>query len=277
MLDYKPEGNRYVLSKSSCAYAKETYYPGQANTSTEVFFRALLCEIFTNFMHLSGDKSPSMDPVIPIRVTIIDDHHLFLEGLASLLQGVDGIEVVQTADSSAGFLEQYFLSHTDVILLDINMPRLNGIETLKQLLEKDKSAKVIMLSSYDESHLIRQSIALGASGYLLKNAHSTEIVQAIKAVYAGERYFQGGLKETGRNDNAQVSGEGEAVVNFLSLTNREKEILDYVIQGATSRYISSRLHISFHTVKTHRKNILRKLGLNTHAELIKFVMQNGLK
>lgn len=209
-----------------------------------------------------------------IQIAIIDDHDLFATGLAALLQSEATIEVTALFDNPASLLNTVPEKVFDIVLLDINMPGMNGMDALPLLLLKQRTEKVIMLSTYNDQHLIDSARKNGAMGYLLKNTQRAELVQAIQQVYQGGTCFPE-KKTTYRVSNTQGE-EKEPIVRYLSLSLRERELLKYMVAHLTSEQIAEALHISYHTVRVHRKHIMHKLQLKTPAELVTFVMENDL-
>ena len=199
-----------------------------------------------------------------IRMVIADDHNLFIEGLQLILKDHPEIEITEIAQNGKELLELVRKKKPDVILLDINMPVLNGLDTLKYLKKEFGQVKVIMLSTYNEDHLVEKAKANGANGYLLKNVNKADLIQTIQLVFSGQACFPYRLPA---GENA-MHGEDEFLKQF-NLTKRENEIILLIKDGLTNQQISETLHLSIYTVETHRKNIMQKLKLKTPAELIK--------
>ncbi|WP_341226525.1 response regulator transcription factor [uncultured Arcticibacterium sp.] len=199
-----------------------------------------------------------------IKIGIVDDHQLFSSGLAAMFSNVENIEVVGTFDDGEAFIE--FLEkdgELNVVLLDITMPKIGGLEVLEILRKTRPSIKAIMLSMHNDGNYIVQSVRNGALGYLLKNADQEELTKAITAVYEGKKYFNAETTELLLNNMAV---EGEVV---KKLSPREREILELIAEGLTTKEIAEKLFISTRTVETHRVNMLKKLNVKNSAELIK--------
>lgn len=203
----------------------------------------------------------------PIRTLLIDNHPLVLDGLRAILETYAQIEVTGTALSALKGLELALATRPDVILMDINMPQMNGIDALELFKEKLPSAQMLMLSMHDSREYISTSVMHGAAGYILKDVATEEIVTAIETVASGGTYFSEGV----RASLMGPSGDGGQ-----PLTTREQTILLLIAGGNSNRDTAAMLEISEHTVETHRKNIKRKLGIATTAGLTRYALDNGL-
>lgn len=205
-----------------------------------------------------------------IKITIADDHNLFIEGLILLLTGTDDIEIVNVANDAKELLNLMHMNYHDIILLDINMPGMSGLDAVKFLKQHYPQIKVIMLSTYNEEHLIEKAKNYGADGYLLKNSNKEELLASIYSVYNGGICFP--LKiETG-----QSAFENDSFLIQFKLTKREKELLQFIKMSQTNQQMADKLNLSVYTVETHRKNIMQKLKLKTPVDLMRFIMQNNL-
>lgn len=201
----------------------------------------------------------------PIRILIVDDHPLVREGLAARLSSVPGIDVAGDAGSAAQALEQLPRLQPDLLLTDIGMKEMNGIELTRLVTQQHPQVAVLILSMYDNPEYVQQSLQAGARGYVLKDAPSTQIVAAIESVAAGGTYLSPGV--AGRLF-AQRSVE-------RTLSQREREILDHLARGHSSKQIARELDISVRTVESHRQSIKRKLNLEGQAELIKYAVERA--
>jgi len=210
-----------------------------------------------------------------IQVFIVDDHKMVIEGLMLMLATLDNIKVIGTATSGEEAIEMIPKTQTDVVLLDINMQGINGVETCKTLLRKQPNLKIIALSMHKESSLIKLMLSNGARGYVLKNAGQQEVVRAIEVVSNGKMY----LDET-VNDivlNSVANGRERKKQNpFPSISRREKEVLNLILKEHTTQEIADKLFISFGTVETHRRNMLVKLGAKNTAGLVRIAIEYGL-
>jgi DNA-binding NarL/FixJ family response regulator len=197
------------------------------------------------------------------RVLLVDDHPLVREGLRARLSSVPGIEVVGEAGDAAQAHAQVDGLAPDLVLMDVGMRHVNGIELTARLRERHPSLRVLMLSMYDNPEYVHRALAAGARGYVLKEAPSEEIVAAILAVASGRNFLGSGLAATaGRPDESRPL-----------LSARETEILRCLAEGLPSKQIAEALDMSVRTVETHRQNIRRKLGLSGQAELIKYAVE----
>lgn len=207
-----------------------------------------------------------------IRLLIADDHQILLDGLKTMLADVQEIEVVCTAKNGQEVLDQMKECAVDVILMDIQMPVLDGYEAAKRVISEHPETKVIILSMHNERVYIERMFHTGIAGYLLKNAGKDEIVDAIKKIHGGERYFS---KEVTSTIFSKPSGQSSAVT-ISELTKREKEVLSHIASGKSNAKIAATLFLSEDTVKTHRKNMMRKLDVNNAAGLVKYALENGI-
>ncbi|CUX50247.1 response regulator transcription factor [Agrobacterium sp. CNPSo 2736] len=205
--------------------------------------------------------------VHPIRVLLIDNHPLVLDGLRAVLETYEHLAVVGTAVSAMAGIDAAVATRPDVVLMDINMPQINGIDALELFKEKQLSARVLMLSMHDSREYISTSVMYGAAGYILKDVATEEIVAAIETVAAGGTYFSSGVRDVLME---RSSGRLKA------LTTREQEVLLLIARGKSNRDAALALDIAERTMETHRKNIKRKLDIATTAGLIRYAIDNGL-
>ena len=205
--------------------------------------------------------------VHPIRVLLIDNHPLVLDGLRAVLETYEHLAVVGTAVSAMAGIDAAVAARPDVVLMDINMPQINGIDALELFKEKQLSARVLMLSMHDSREYISTSVMYGAAGYILKDVATEEIVAAIETVAAGGTYFSSGVRDVLMEGS---SGRQKA------LTTREQEVLLLIARGKSNRDAALALDIAERTMETHRKNIKRKLDIATTAGLIRYAIDNGL-
>lgn len=207
---------------------------------------------------------------LKIKVVIVDDHPLVIEGLKSLLSGNKDIRVVYScghAKDVFGYLRE---NTVDVVLLDINLPDIGGVEICKKINQKHPQVEIVGLSTYGEHSIINQMITNGAKGYLLKNVTESELVQAINKVYRGGHYYGTEIQEVLAN----------AIFNRLEerprLTKREKQILKLIVAGKTTNHIAEELFISPLTVETHRRNLMKKMKASNTATLVKIAIEEAL-
>ncbi len=208
----------------------------------------------------------------PIRVLIVDDHAVVRSGLKLLLDAEPDIEAVGEAENGARALFEAIELKPDVVLMDLVMPEAGGLESMPTLLQSVPDTRVLVLSMQDDPRYVREAFAAGASGYLLKEAADVELVAAIRAVAAGERYVHPTLGA--RMVAADATARQRAETDPLS--EREREVLHLLALGHTNQEIADMLFISVRTAETHRAHIMRKLGLSTRAELVRYAIAEGL-
>ncbi len=210
-----------------------------------------------------------------IKIVIIDDHQVLIDGIKSILSTVDHIMVTgEAVDGNAGLMAVNE-KQPDVVLLDINMPDMDGIETCQLIVADHPSVKIIALTMHDDYSYIQKMMDKGAHGYLLKNSGKDEIVLAIEQVYQGRHYYSTQVTRTlidGMRDEALKP----AVKEKIKLTRREKQVLALIVEGLTSPEIADRLYIGVSTAETHRKNLLRKLDVGNSAALVRVAIDQKL-
>lgn len=204
-----------------------------------------------------------------LSIIIADDHQLFVEGLTSLLRDSPVFTVVDMVNSGRELLEVLCKCLPDIILLDINMPGMNGLDALKYIKKDYPSAKVILLSTYNEAHIIKRGKELGMDGYLLKNIDADELTNSIHQIYSGKVVCPA---TKGFSPKPIVS---DSFLQAFNLTTRETEVIAFIKDGYTNQQIANELHLSVYTVETHRKNIMQKLNLRSPAALIKFILEHN--
>ncbi len=208
------------------------------------------------------------EPSTPvIRVLLVDDHPLVRDGLCARMERLDDIRVVGEAGNAPEALQRVTDCQPSVVLMDIGMPGVNGIELTQQLLARDSGLIVLMLSMYDSAEHAQRAMAVGARGYVLKDSPSGEILAAIRTVAAGGTYLSPAM--------AARLFRTPTPSSRTALSEREQEILSLLGQGQSSKQIARVLDIGVRTVETHRQNIRRKLDLAGQAELIKYAVEHG--
>lgn len=206
-----------------------------------------------------------------IKIAIADDHDLVREGLESLLKDTEDINPVILAKNGRELLDLMRGQSVHVVLLDIDMPELNGVETTRELKRLFPDVRILILTMHDEKHFIQQLIGEGAHGYLLKNSSRDELTTAIRLVYSGKNSFSGEVTmKLAGSDESEVSNE------LSELTSREMEILTEIAKGKSNKEIGEELFISHRTVDTHRTNLMKKLDVNNIAGLIRIAYRNNL-
>jgi two-component system response regulator NreC len=207
-----------------------------------------------------------------IRVLIADDHALFREGIRMILEAQPDIEIVGEAEDGQQVIEEARRVRPDVVVMDIAMPVMDGLQATRVLREELPGVRILALTMHEHRGYVLPMLTLGASGYVLKRAASTELVEAIRRVYANEAYLYPPVAKALLEEyRKEASSHGGG-----SLTERELEVLQLVTEGMTSQEIADRLFISVRTVETHRKHIMEKLGLHTPADLVKYALRQGL-
>jgi len=205
-----------------------------------------------------------------IRVLLVDDHMLVLDGLQARLEMEANIDVIGTAANGLEALEKAQLLKPDLVLMDVSMPILNGLDATKRFRIEQSGIKILMLSMHNDKEYILSLIQSGANGYVLKDVSSEELVQAINIVYQGGTYF---------SSKASDALFGQLVVNVSdveTLSPRESAVLAEVASGWSNKEIAQRLSISVRTVETHRQNIKRKLDIHSSAGLVKYAIEHNL-
>lgn len=208
-----------------------------------------------------------------IRVYIADDHAIIRDGLRALLEARDDIEVIGGAGDGRQAVAEAKQSQPDVVLMDISMPRLNGIEAAAQLREVAPKARVIMLSMHATSEHLFRALQAGARGYVLKNSAGAELVDAVRTVHAGKRYFSPKIADL------LVDGyvrEDRSASPVEALSAREREILQLIAEGRTSAEVAHSLSLSPKTVETYRSRLMQKIGVSDVVGLVKFAITHGI-
>lgn len=204
-----------------------------------------------------------------MRVMIVDDHKVVRDGLRWMLADVDGIEIVGEADSASAALEALQTVEADVLLLDLRMPDISGLEALPLLRQRHPATRVLMLTMHDQGSFVRKALEDGASGYLLKSAGRSEIIRALETVDAGDVYIHG---EVG----AAFDPEGASNAGRIQLTARELEVLGLVADGYENKQIAAELDIAEATVKAYLRDIFERLDVTSRAQAVAVGMREGL-
>ncbi len=200
-------------------------------------------------------------------VLVVDDHALVRRGLMSLLASDGRYAVVGEASNGEAALELIERFKPTLVLLDLSMPKLDGLGTLRRLRKVPRRPRILVLSMYDDDQFVAQALSDGADGYLLKDAMDDELFEAMDAVVAGHRYLASGINQV-RLGNVSIQSS--------DLTSREREILQLIADGQTTSQAAEQLAISPHTATRHRANLMRKLGVHNQAELVRTAVQRGL-
>ena len=210
------------------------------------------------------------------KVLIADDHALVREGIAAFLKLCDDVEVVAEASDGIEAIEKTAKYHPDIIIMDINMPKLGGLETTIEIKKMHPHIKVLVLTQYEDREYISRFLKAGVSGYLLKKAVGSDLITALKAIGRGELYLYSSIASEVVSGYLQGENRVDMENPYDKLSDREKQVLKLVAEGHTHKEVADMLTISVKTVIAHQTNIGEKLGIHTRAGLIKFAIQKGI-
>jgi two-component system response regulator NreC len=211
-----------------------------------------------------------------VRILLADDHNILRDGMRLLLERQPGFSVVGEASDGREIVQLTQAHAPDVVVMDIAMPNMNGIEATRRIVEKFPKTGVVILSMhYDESYVIR-SLKAGARAYLLKDAMKAELISAIRAVADGRSFFSPRISQILQEDYVEALSRKGADDSYDLLTDREREILQLVAEGKTNKEIADGLNVSVYTVDTHRTHILQKLNLHSVPEVILYAVRKGI-
>jgi len=211
-----------------------------------------------------------------INVMIADDHSLMRKGLQQILELEDDIRVIAQAKDGNEAVEKAISTQPDVILMDINMPKKNGLEAIKELKEKGSTARIIVLTIHEDREYLRKSMKAGASGYIMKDAESDHLIEAIRVVYSGETYIQPNINENFvKEDDDYRSSDIIKELEQDNLTQREIEVLLLIAEGKNNREIADELFISDKTVKNHVSNIFKKIDVSDRTQAAVYVFKKS--
>jgi DNA-binding NarL/FixJ family response regulator len=210
----------------------------------------------------------------PIRVLLTDDHELFRAGIRALIRTFVGIDIIAEASNGREALSLSKAHHPDIVLMDIFMPELNGLDTTARLVSVSPESRVIMLSMSSEEEYVLQALRCGAAGYLLKNISPSELEQAIRAVARGDTYLSPAISK--HVIAAYQHRGGESIGLFDRLTSRQREVLQLVAEGYTSKEIARKLSLSVKTVEMHRSQLMAALDIHDIAGLVRIAIRMGL-
>jgi DNA-binding NarL/FixJ family response regulator len=212
---------------------------------------------------------------MPHRVLLVDDHKIVRDGLKALIEKESDLSVAAEAENGRKALQLARRLKPDVIIMDITMPDLNGVDAARQILDENPEVKIVALSMHSQKQFVEGMLRAGVSGYLVKDTAFEELVEAIRAVCTGKKYLSPDIADVVIQEYlhpaAANGGPPEA-----ALTGREREVLQLIAEGRATRQIADALHISVKTVETHRKHVMDKLDLHTVAELTKYALRQGL-
>jgi len=209
---------------------------------------------------------------MPIKILIADDHGVVAEGLKHLIEAQPDMQVVGTVGDGREAVRLAREAQPDVVLMDLSMPELNGADATRAIVERDSRCRVIVLSMYAEREYVRRALKAGASGYVVKRSAAKEVVDAIRAVYAGQRYLSPRVADVMIDDYTAEDKQDP----LARLSAREREVLQLLAEGRTGAEIAVRLALSQKTVETYRARLVEKLGIRDVAGLVKFAIQRGI-
>ena len=208
-----------------------------------------------------------------VKVALVDDHPIVRQGLRNLLQTEPSFQVVAEADDGITGLELVQRVRPDVLIVDLMMPGLNGLDLIKQVLKTLPRLRIVVLSMQSADSYVVEALQSGAAGYVLKETGPSEIIHAIKAVVAGDRYLSPKLAQRVLDSS---TGRKKIADPYDSLTPREREILHLIIEGHTNAQIAARLVLSPRTVELHRSRIMKKLGLHNQTDIFRYALERGI-
>jgi DNA-binding NarL/FixJ family response regulator len=211
-----------------------------------------------------------------IRVILAEDHTIVRKGLRALLEESEGIEVVDEADNGHEAVAKAMQLQPDVVIMDISMPLLNGLEATRQIKEQQPEIKVVILTMHSDEEYILQSLRIGVDGYLVKRTAPAELVTAIQATYRGDSFLSPSISKTVIDEYLRQNEAAPQTNSLESLTNREREVLQLIAEGNSIREIAELFYISEKTVRVHRTNLMKKLDLFNTAALTLYALRKGV-
>ncbi len=213
---------------------------------------------------------------MPIKVLIVDDHAVVRAGIRMLLESDPDIEIVAEGESGVDAIEYARQFHPDVILMDVTMPKMNGIEATRRIMAEMASVAVVTLTIHEGTDYFFQMLQAGASGYVPKRAAPEVLLDAIHVVARGDVFLEPGVAKDLVADYLARVRSGTEQASYDGLTDREREVLTLIAEDETNQGIANELSISVKTVERHRENIMRKLNLHTRTELVKYAIRKGM-
>ena len=210
-----------------------------------------------------------------VRILIADDHKIVREGLRALIEKHEKMEVVAEAETGLDAVRLTRKLEPDVVIMDLGMPQMNGIEATREITASNRRIKVIALSMHSDKRFVLQMLKAGASGYLLKDSAFEELITAVKTVTSNQSYLSPKITDVVLKEYLQTVSRGDASV-FSVLTHREREVLQMLAEGRSTKEIAASLNVSVKTVETHRQQIMDRLKIRSVAELTKYAIREGL-
>ena len=210
---------------------------------------------------------------------IADDHQLVLQGISSMIEEMDEFEILATSNDGKDAVEKFRLLEPQLVVLDIEMPKMNGLEAARLIKGESPNPKVVFLSMFLQRSIVKKVMDMGVDGYIIKNADKDEFQLGLRKIMSGKKYFSSEITEILTSDDSSTtvtSSEVSRSEKLSQLTERERDILKHLAEGMSNKEIGEVLFISHRTVDTHRTNLMKKLDLHSIAELIRFAYQVGL-
>ena len=211
-----------------------------------------------------------------IKIVIVDDHRIFRKGLKTLLKQMDFVEVVGVASDGMGLLEMLKIKDVDIVLMDIKMPGMNGVEATEKALEIKPDLKVVALSMFEEVEYVSSIIDVGAKGYLLKNVEEEELEKALLLISKGKTYYSNELSSLIIGELLGSENIKKEKTENVKLTNRETDVIKLICKGLTNQQIAEELELSQRTIDSHRTNLLAKIGVHNTVGLVKYAVKNKM-
>ena len=212
----------------------------------------------------------------PIKILLADDHTIVRQGLARLLEDQTDLRVVGEATDGRMALEKATVLKPDIVIMDIAMPLMNGIEAVKRIRKQLPETKILILSMYSHEHYIHQLLETGISGYLLKDSSGRDIISAIKAAMKGETFLSPSISKKVVESYLSPRKSSSMEERYKQLSNREREVFQLIAEGHSTKRIGEMLYVSVSTVKSHKGNIMEKLGISNPIRLVHFAIKLGL-
>jgi len=213
---------------------------------------------------------------VKLRVMLVDDHTVVRQGLRRILEADDGIQVVGEASDGRRAAEMAERLRPHVVVMDVSLPELNGIEATRQVVKRSEGTKVLILSMHLDEVCVRESLKAGARGYLVKDSEDLDLVKAVKMLGQGRSYFSPTVSQMLLEGYVSDPAAPRTEDNLGLLTDREREVLQLIAEGKTNKEIAVRLDVSVNTVETHRKHTMEKLDLHNTAEVVRFALRKKI-
>ncbi len=211
-----------------------------------------------------------------IRMLIADDHELMREGLKSLLRQENDIEIVGETENGAQTVEMATSKDVHLVVMDVSMPDLNGIEATRRIMKINPNIKIVAVSGHENKEFVREMLVAGAAAYLLKKRAYEELIRAVREVMKGKKYLSPDIARGVVDDYVELTSSLKENQAFVVLTDRERQVLQQLAEGNSTKEIAAALDVSVKTIETHRRNIMEKLNLYSIADLTKYAIREGI-